>query len=662
MTPKGMSVFVSIGAKMLPSISSTATAVEKTFAKMTRSMNVMAAETKVRYKEMAAAIKPLTAMALAGGLSASMKGVIGDGFEYSHEISQMKLTGKTSIEMAQAISQANRTMRDLPTSVLSDNLKVLNETTMAFGSFEHAAKNLTFVQKMGTMLDNMLGDKAGDRGDNANNMIRAMEMRGMGTKINPGFDATRFQGEASQLYQAMIATAGRVNPAEFLGYMQQANPYMKGMSNRYLYRIAPSLMQEFGGDKAGTMQNTWTGTILGKAKNKISTEAWMRLGLLDPKQVVYNKVGPVGWQPGAIKGTDLALKDPLMWTEKILKPALLAHGFKTNDQLSLAKALMPLFRDRNANRLANNLVGDQDNARLHKDEGLIGRVPNLNRGYRMMMANDPKSAWSKTTAATTNLETTLGKVAAGPIAKGLDVLNMGLTKLADIFDKHPALAKGVDILMGIGAAAAGLKLFSIGLKIILSPLSLFGGALGKIVWAVGSGLGRLLLTGLMALAPTVIEGIVGAFALLSNPIGWAIILVAVVAALGYYFRDSLTKVWNMFGPGILAWGSGIIDNLIAGLKSNWNRLATWFSTKWAEIMPAWLGGGTGPAVVPGRTAAAGTAAVIPKGVWHGRGGGGDVHIHAPITVNDAHDAHKTAQIVDRHLRKMAGAGRALLSD
>jgi hypothetical protein len=189
------------------------------------------------------------------------------------------------------MAAANRTIAALPTSTLVDNLQVLNETTGAFGNFQHAIENLTFNQKIGSMMTNMLGDKAGTPGEMFNDIVRAMEMRGAAQ------DHSRYQREVGELYKSFVFTRGRVNPEEFLAYSQQANPYTKGMSLRYLSRIAPSLIQEYGGDRAGTMQNTFTGTILGKAKNKISTEAWMKLGLLDPKQVVYNKVGPVGWRP-----------------------------------------------------------------------------------------------------------------------------------------------------------------------------------------------------------------------------------------------------------------------------------------------------------------------------------------------------------------------------
>ena len=53
-----------------------------------------------------------------------------------------------------------------------------------------------------------------------------------------------------------------------------------------------------------------------------------------------------------------------------------------------------------------------------------------------------------------------------------------------------------------------------------------------------------ILNGLTRLAPLIIRGFMAAFALLSNPVGWAVILAGVAAALVYYFREDIAKYWN----------------------------------------------------------------------------------------------------------------------
>lgn len=706
---RGLNIFVNIGAKLLPTINSTATAVERRFGTMARRLKVQAAETKAAWRGMSAAASPMLGLMAAGGLTMGLKGIFSEGSEYQHQLQMLRNAGRSFKEVSQAQAVANRTIRELPTTTLIDNLKVLNETTGAFGSFQHALDNLTFNQKVGSMMTSVMGE--GEPGERFNAIVRSLEMRGA------ALDSRRYQRETGELYKSIVFTGGRVNPDEFLNYSQQANPYTKGLSERYLYRIAPSLIQEFGGDKAGTMQNTFTGTILGKAKNKISTEAWMRLGLLDPKQVVYNKVGPVGWRPGAIKGTNLAMQDPLAWAEQVLIPAMKAKGVNTGDQLSLQKMLMPLFRDRNANRLANALTYNQDRLRLHKDERLINQVPDVDKAYQQALYNDPKMAWAATANSLKNLETVLGRVASPQVATALVHVANGINSLAMIFEKHPNFGKGVVALMGIGAGVATLKVFGIAVGWLLSPLKgLFSllfkvgprqiGVVGWLFRGLASGfrliaplvarLGPLLFRGLFALGPWIIRGVAMAFGLLSNPVGWALIAIAVIA-LVWKFRHEIAAAWtNIVVPWFKgAWvavknyamsidwkglGWKIADLLTFGLATKFrdamNKMPRSAAAAAGNVGMNSKGGGlagmrgSGGRVQRNRTYLVGergeelftpgsSGSITPN--HRLRGGGGALHVGA-INIYGATDPQAVAREVRNELNRIAFAGAAYLSD
>lgn len=115
-------------------------------------------------------------------------------------------------------------------------------------------------------------------------------------------------------------------------------------------------------------------------------------------------------------------------------------------------------------------------------------------------------------------------------------------------------------------------------------------------------LGGLLFKGLVALAPLIIKGAVSAFALLSNPIGWAIIIGTAAAGIVYYFWDEIVAAWDWLSDkvGTLAkkfgdwfkdasWGQilatvafpviGIFwDEILAALKATGARATAIFST------------------------------------------------------------------------------------
>lgn len=715
----GLNVFVNIGGKLLPSLKESVKGAEAQFNSMARTMKVRAAEMKATWRSTMAAASPLLGLAAAGGLTLTAKAAIGDSAELAHELQMLKNAGRTSKEVAQAMATANRTIRDIPTSTLTDNLRVLNETTMAFGNFQHAAENLSFVQKMDSMLTNALG--TGLDKDAAYNLIKSMEMRGMGTKGHPGFNSARFQHEAGMFYQASIASGGKITPEEFFNFTKKSAPFNQNFADRFLYRIAPTLIQEQGGEIAGTQVNTFLGTILGKAKNKMQTEAAIKLGLLDPKGVVYNKQGnPVGWKPGAFKNTDMFLRDPLEGAEKTLIPALKAAHVDLSNQLEVTKALMPVFRDRNAFRMAMMLVQQQTNANLHKDEGLINKVPGVNIAYDNTLRNDPKMAFGALKSSVNNALSTmfLGQSGDNVNAVAVAMLHIanGINAIADAFQSHPMLGKGVGALLLGTAGIASLRVLGVGLRWVFSPLrSVFnllfspvGAAGARIPWivkigrafaSVGRFLGPLLLRSLMALAPVVMEGVTLAFALLSNPIGWGIILGGAILALGYYFRGPLMAAWkngwnalkswvmsvNWKGIGMtianaLTFGlAGKFANAISNLKNSApNAGGTGMNSTRGGLAGARANGGgvlrghtylvgergrelftpdTSGRIIPNHHIAAMTGG--PRHYRPGREGAplvGELHIHG------AHDPHAVALEVRRQLNGLANQQAALLSD
>ena len=88
--------------------------------------------------------------------------------------------------------------------------------------------------------------------------------------------------------------------------------------------------------------------------------------------------------------------------------------------------------------------------------------------------------------------------------------------------------------------------------------------------------GRLIFMGLAALAPLILKGATAAFALLSNPIGWGILLAGAAAGLVYYFWDDLKEGWN--------WLSGKVGEL-ATMFGNWFANASWAEILVAVVAP-----------------------------------------------------------------------------
>lgn len=128
------------------------------------------------------------------------------------------------------------------------------------------------------------------------------------------------------------------------------------------------------------------------------------------------------------------------------------------------------------------------------------------------------------------------------------------------------------------AAAVGVGLVA---AFTLKPFTVIGIAV-RLVAAISAAIAPILLAGLTGLSTTVAAGFTAAFALLSNPIGWAVILAGVAAALVAYFWDDLKAIWDSLD---FTWmGQAIGNGIMAGLRAMGDMIAGWFDS----IIPQWL--------------------------------------------------------------------------
>ena len=544
---KGFSVFVNIGGTVAPSLGGAIGKAEAMFAGMTRNLKRHAAEQKAALADM----RNAAGVALAGlGLGHGISHALGAGADYNKEIVALRNAGRTAQEVAEGVAKANATVLKLPTTTLTENLKLLNETTGAFGDYHHALENLEFSSKLVSVMHSSFGDKIGDGGEAMNKLVRAFEIRG--TASNPEV----FQQEVGKLFQAFQFTRGNVNPSEMLAFAQNANPAIKNYNEEFLTRIAPSLIQEFGGDKAGTRAAAFSNAILGKTRDKRMASAWTDLGLLNKKDVLTNqKTGDIiGWNPGALKGTDLAMKNPMQWTEEVLIPAMQAHKINVDDQKAVTLELGKLFRNSEANRFANAITQARDRQRLHKDARLIGMVPTLDKQYENNM-DHVKVGVTAVQHAFENLFVSLTGPLLAPASHALFALATGIQAVAMTLQNHPMLGAGLGIAAGAAAGVAGLT-------ILRSSLAMLGLA--------GFGPIRLLKAELFSLGAMASGTIAGSFRLLGAAVMTMVNPLRLVAFAARMARGALI----MTGVGAVLVGIAAAGTFIA---NNWNGIGRFFT-------------------------------------------------------------------------------------
>ena len=432
----------------------------------------------------------------AHGIMSTIEGAVEKGAEYQHKLVALRNTGRTPAELEEMNRASHAALRGVPTATLTGNLEILNETVGAFGSVEHAMEHLGFMAKSSAVLHAVAGDKISESaGTMGNQLARFFEMRGTAGNGHV------FEHEASEMMRSMIFSGGNVNPRELLNFAQQAKSSLQNYDIEFLSRIAPSLIGEVGGDRAGTQANAFNSVILGKANDAKQAAAWVKYGLIDPKQMTGKGDQKTGWTGGAIYHTDEFLKNPLAAIEKYVLPALASKGIDINNSLELTKALGTMFRNINAAAFANELAQPQNRARLHKDDHLIGQVEDLDAIYQRLLKTDPTVAFKALKDAVGNLLTTTTSPLMGTAARSLSGMAENLNQLAVAADDHPMAAATAGIVTAAGA------LYGAG-RASMAVMNGFGSSVARGIASeiVGSGLGGAVSKAIVGEVAGVVEG------------------------------------------------------------------------------------------------------------------------------------------------------------
>ncbi len=374
--------------------------------------------------------------------------VIGEGWREGAELQHVRMglqnAGRTPEEMREIEAAGRKTISEQPTANFTETMKVIAETTQAFGSVHHAIDNLPFMMKTMSVLKAAGGEHIhGSVGDVGRALAKTFEER----QTRP----EDFEKEASAMIPAMVASGGTFNPEQLYAFAQQAKSALPSLSMRFLSRIAPSLIGAQGGDRAGTALNAFENVVSGKANDKKQAQEWLSLGLLDPKQVIMKNGQATSWKSGAVKDTFLAMTDPLAWSEKYLIPALQKQGVDTNNREAVKQILDTMFRNQNANMFASEVTQAASRARLHKDEDLINKTGDLDTIYKNGLGEFNVAA-----GALGESLKTLGAAATAPLmhrtAEALSWLAGELNQVSAFALRHPTIAGTA----GVGAAAGAL--------------------------------------------------------------------------------------------------------------------------------------------------------------------------------------------------------------
>jgi hypothetical protein len=392
--------------------------------------------------------------------------------EYQHQLAQMNVAGMTHLEIVRATAAAWQATRNVPTTSISENLAAIRDLRMVFGDTQHAIEHMATVQKMQSVLGGLVGQGSHEEAYTA---AKALELKGA---IKTPEEFVR---QADMMTKAIVASGGKINPADFLGTFKFARAATSGWSDVFSYQILPTLIQEMkaqggmGGGAGGpgsALMSAYSAIVGGHIPAKSFSE-WERMGMLDPASITRNKKGvATGVKPGGIRGTELFQENPYEWVQKVLLPSMERHGINTEKEIK--QHLATLFPNRTAQFVMTNLATRR--FQFERDQRLINQAQGI-QAYDTLLKTDPRMARMALQKQWESLLATIGYTVMPELIRGAQKLIEIMRGAQSFMKDHPEISKSV--LMWGTAASAVLSL---------------GGAvlyLGGVVYKTIAGIGAL---------------------------------------------------------------------------------------------------------------------------------------------------------------------------
>ena len=229
---------------------------------------------------------------------------------------------------------------------------ILGENSSLLDPLADPKKYLPQVEQAAVVLAQTQGFK-GDTNRAMQTLLKALELRGGIIDPDTGrISGEQFKAELTELMKTLVAGNGLIDPKDLLNVMRQAGPMarMNDASTFYDYMLA--LIHDLGGQRAGTGLTAAGRQIFGGRMSLAFADEMARLGLIPENsytttvhkngEVVRKRdndsyesagAGYIELQPASRDILAKGLEGGLFnWTENVLRPAMIAHGYVTATQ------------------------------------------------------------------------------------------------------------------------------------------------------------------------------------------------------------------------------------------------------------------------------------------------------------------------------------------
>jgi hypothetical protein len=375
------------------------------------------------------------------GLASMLKGPLDEAKKFQNETERFRSLGLGDKVTADAVKFASG-MNTYGTSI-RENLGLLRDAQTVFGDFHEAQMVTPLLAKMKFANAALYGDKGGAMKDKAfMDMLKVIELRG-------GLASEQaFYKQANMVQQVQTATGGRVGANEFLNFIKTGGVAAKGIKDENFYYGMEPLIQEMGGQRVGTgLMSAYQNLVQGRTTQRAANEL-MRIGMLDPKMVDYDKIGNIKQvKPGAVKGGDLMIADPMKWMQTVMLPAFASKGI--TGRQDVLNEIGAIFTNRTASQLYSTMYTQQiAMAKNYKLNSGAAGIDELEKNAKNTLTGKEIELGKKWL----DLQLKLGDVILPLAIRAVDGLNNAIKNLTVWIDANPGKVRALTYaFMGLSA-------------------------------------------------------------------------------------------------------------------------------------------------------------------------------------------------------------------
>lgn len=496
------------------------------------------------------------------GMASLLKAPLDEARKFQNETQRFRSLGLGDIVTNDAVKFAEG-MNTYGTSI-RENLGLLRDAQTVLGDFNEAKIVAPLLSRMKFANAALYGDEGGAMKDKAfMDMLKVIELRG-GLASESAFNA-----QANMVQRVQTATGGRVGANEFLNFIKTGGVAAKGLKDEVFYYGMEPLIQEVGGQRVGTgLMSAYQNLVQGRTTQRAANEL-MRLGMLNPAMVDYDKVGNIKQiKPGALKGADLMVSDPMQWMQTFMLPAFAGQGI--TERQAVLNEIGAIFTNRTASQLYATMFLQQaqiaKNFRLNSGAAGIDELEQNAKNSLTGQQIELAKKWE-------DLQLKLGDVILPMAIKALDKLNPALIALGTWIDTHPKT------ITALTYAFVGLSTF------------LIGGGLINMVIAAGRGF-RLLFVGLRFLSVAGFERLLPVVARLSTYVVMfasdsmkAVMMLARSGFLRGFIGAFTSPIKLLLGAIFTPVGAALAGLAVAALLiwHNWAEISGALKVAWADV-------------------------------------------------------------------------------